>query len=235
MLIAHPVAGKAKSRMLCEAFIAGAPKSATGHVFWGVNESNVTAWAKVRLRGENWWFGDNSYFDCVRGEQFRWTKNRVQVDPAGRTSDGTRFAALGLELKPVRRVEHGVTLFVDQSPSYMSTVAGGTDWWSKVAATSTFGTVRFRPWNRNKAEASSTLQHDLAHANLLVTYSSAAAVEAVIAGVEILVSPVSAVHSLSMASGIWTPDARLRTLQGLADGQFTIEEMREGHAWRNSK
>lgn len=235
MLIAHPVAGKAKSRMLCEAFIAGAPKSATGHVFWGVNESNVAAWAKVKLRGENWWFGDNSYFDCVRGEQFRWTKNRVQVDPTQRTSTGERFAALGLELKPMRRVEHGVTLFVDQSPSYMATVAGGTGWWSKVAAAHAFGPVRFRAWNRNKAEAGSTLQQDLAHTNLLVTYSSAAAVEALVAGVEILVSEMSAVHSLSMIPEIWTPGARLRTLQVLADGQFTIEQMRNGEAWEWSK
>ena len=47
MLTAHAVPGKPKAAALCAAFIAGAPKTAVGHVFYGVNDTNAHAWKKV--------------------------------------------------------------------------------------------------------------------------------------------------------------------------------------------
>ena len=221
-LIAHPVVGKAKSRMLCEAFIAGAPKDAHGHVFYGVNESNVTAWAKVKLRGEDWYYIDNSFFDCVRGQQFRVAKNRVQVDPAGRTSDGTRFAALGLEMAPWQSNPAGHVVLAEQSPSFMRTVACEPDWFHKTLLSYDRERLVVRGWHGDKLKQQATLAVDLRRAQCLVTHSSAAAVTALLAGVQVQVEPLSAVHNFT---------DRLALMQALADGQFDVNEMKTGEAW----
>lgn len=224
MLIAHPVAGKAKSRMICEAFIAGAPKGAHGHVFYGVNETNVSAWTKVKDWGEDWWYIDNSYFDVVRGRQFRVTKNRVQVDPQNRVSDGVRFAALGITLKPWKHNHDGHVVVIEQSPSFMRTVAMAPNWFHHTLLDLERERVVVRGWRSDKPQQQVTLLDDLSGAALLITHSSAAAVTAATEGVPIEVDRMSAMYG-------W-PSVRLHTLRILADNQFTLDEMKEGVAWR---
>lgn len=218
MLVPIPVPGKQKSLDICNAFIAGAPKHATGYVFYGVNESNLNAYRSAKASGLDVYCVDNSAFDCVRGVQFRVTKNRYHHDGKGE-SDGRRFAALGLKVAEPRRVE-GVALMVEQSPSYMKCVAGDPGWLGRHM----LSTNILRPWNRDKAKAMTTLAADLAHARLTVTHSSAAAVESLLAGVPVLVSPMSPCYGVPM-------EDRLRLFGVLADNQFTLAEMRSGFAW----
>lgn len=212
----YPVPNKPKSTDLCNAFVKGAPHDAPGAVFYGVTAANHAEWLRVVRSGMDWWYIDNSYFDVVRGQQFRITKRRLQHTGLG-TSDGKRFAALGLTIAPWVHRPDGYTLYVEQSPSFMKTFGGG--WLPPVGC-------KLRPWNRNKKEAGTSLADDLAGALVTYTHSSAAAVESLLAGVRACVSPLSA---------CWHATGHGQTREGLmnvlADNQFTLAEIKSGYAW----
>lgn len=232
-LIAHPVVGKVKSHDMCAAFIAGAPKiNYEAHVFFGVNQSNIDVWRHVRKHQIPYFYGDNSYFDSVRGQQFRWTKNGVQIDAKNHKSDGSRFAALGLTIKPMIGEKCGHVVIVEQSEAFMRDIANDPDWfkrecqyWSMVGRHS----LRIREWSRNKAVAQSSLADDLQDAVSLVTYSSAAAVTATLEGVPVYVEKLSALDGLTVSA---QEDQRHRFLSVLADNQWDLSSIRAGAAWR---
>lgn len=228
MLIGHPVPGKRKSSDIVQAFIAGAPNDAQGHVFYGVTEGNVDAWRKARASGQDWFYCDNSYFDPVRGTQFRVTKNRLQHDGQG-VSDGKRLARIRVEIERWR-ANVGYALVIPQSDGFMRLVAGERGDWLYDVTHSGLGPFRVRAWSSDKPKLASMLRHDLMGARLLVTYASAAAVTAVLAGVRVLCSKDCAAHCFS---GGATPsdDERWRWAAVLADQQFSLEEFRDGTAW----
>jgi hypothetical protein len=230
-LIACPVAGKKKSADICAAFVAGAPKEAEGVVFYGVDPSNFNVWKKVQREQIPFYYVDNSYFDVVRGTQFRVTRNRLQVDAMQHTSDGKRFAALGLEIKPLQNNRYGHWVLIEQSLSFMQFV-DAPDWLHHTLlwAEGTGRPVRMRKWNRDKARAQATLQEDLRGAWGLLTHSSAAAVTALLEGVPAYVAPTHAVARVGLSSDNSVDDRR-RAFNALADHQFTLDEMKEGKAW----
>jgi len=231
VLKAYPVAGKQKAVDICNAFIAGAPRSAEGQVFYGVNDSNRAAWES------GGWYIDNSYFDSCRQRYFRVTKDAIQHSGLGR-SDGRRFKALGIAIKPWRDGSHIVV--VQQSESFMRNVAAYySDYVADVIvklADLTDRSLLVRLWTANKHSAGASLQEDLRGAHALVTYSSAAAVTALLDGVPVAVSRMSAAYpmagSIDDIEHLPRPDNREEWASVLADNQFTIEEMRDGTAWR---
>jgi hypothetical protein len=233
-LIAHPVPGKPKAAALCAAFIAGAPKSATGHVFYGVKDTNAHAWKKVLASGEPYYFIDNSYFDAVRvgsssteGGQFRVTRNAIQLQGARqRRSDGKRWAALGVEILPWEDRIRGYWLAIEQSDVFMKFSAHEPRWYFNTIRNlqATGEPVKVRPWNPDKTKIQKALHADLEGARAVVTHSSAAAITGAIAGVPFVVSPESAVYGME-------PNERLHFMQVLADNQYTTEELRSGFAW----
>lgn len=226
-LKAWSVPGKNKSQLLCDAFIAGAPKSAVGHVFFGVKDTNATAWRRVRESGEPYYFIDNSYFDVARNTQFRVTRNAIQMrDARKRFSDGKRWAALGLEIQPWQERTKGYWLAIEQSDVFMKYSVQEPRWYFKTIHNlrATGEPVRVRPWNPSKVKIQKTLAADLVGARALVTHSSAAAVTAALAGVPFIVSPESAMYGVE-------PGERLHVMRALADSQFTIDELRSGLAW----
>lgn len=82
-----------------------------------------------------------------------------------------------------------------------------------------------------------TLQEDLKDAHCVVTHMSAAANEALIAGVPVFVTGLCAASPL--ASGSLKeiehpryPSGREEWLAGLAGAQWTLDEFRRGIAWR---
>ncbi len=233
-LIAHPVRGKQKSVDICNAFIAGAPKSEVGYVFYGVNASNKSDFEIAKACKYPWYYIDNSYFDCVRGEQFRVTRNAIQHTGAGDT-DFKRFNALGVEIAPWRS-GGGHIVVCPQSDDFMRNVAAYQGNWladSVKALSGRFPTraLRVRPWAADKAKLGRTLEKDLADAWALATYTSAAAVTAVAHGVPVLTHPSCAVHmnGWSMSNNA----TRHHLLGVLADNQFTLKEMKEGFAWHS--
>lgn len=228
VILAHPIKGKQKSVDICNAFAQGAPKSLIfANVFYGVNETNRRDWEIVKRSGQDWYFVDNSYFDAVRGRQFRITKNAVQIDAScGGPTDGKRFAALGLTVKPHHPASTGYALVVEQSPSFMLDVAQAPRWLDTYAAfaRSVGHEVKTRPWNRDKLKAQTTLKADLQGARYVITHSSAAAVEALLDGLSVVTSPMSAVTSID-------EERKLFAMGVLADNQWTIDEIKSGKAW----
>jgi len=236
-VIAYPVIGKKKSRDLCEAFIQGCPKGAKGAVFYGVDQTNWDHWQRCSAGGEPYFYIDNAFFDKTRGTYFRIGRNCVQHDGQGQ-SEGQRFKALALEIKPWRKDGQHIVV-CPQSDSFMRDVAGWkNDWLSEAVRTMALASNRrfkIRNWDRDKIRAMATLKDDLKHAWILATYSSAASVTALLEGI-----PVACCAGACYGMGVRLidieqpifPKDRERFFGVLADAQWTIEEMRNGTAWR---
>ena len=250
-LILHPVPGKAKSKLICSAFAAGAPKGAKGSVFFGT-EGVMSAFQKAKAKAatgvEPFFYLDNSYFDKHRGIYFRVTKNALQIDPRGRTSTGERFAKLNVPIKPWRDPLGEDTLLCPQSDDFMKSTLGlkDYDWTREVRSIiNTYDRpdlpVRVRHWNRDKLKAAVVLEHELPHCRLVISHSSSASITAMLEGVpSISTGPTAAAYHLTgpltRESFIDPPkpsyDERYQFASVLADGQFTLSEFSTGVAWK---
>jgi len=222
--ILHPVAGKKKSLMLCEALAEG---GATGHIFYGVDASNYEHWCEVRKSGQPYLYIDNAYFDKCRDVYFRVTRNALQ-ETRWLDSDCARFDALGIPIEPRYERKQGYTLHVLQSERFMRFTMDGED----CTFVGRRKNLKTRVWGQNKPEQVKTFARDLYRSALVVTHSSAAAIGAVLAGVPVETSKYSAAHWFSgkpVTDPIW--NNRRRWAGSLADRQFTIEELRSGYAW----
>jgi len=244
-LTMYPVPGKAKSDMICRAFAAGAPKSARGAVFFGT-EGQTEAFRKAKSNGEPWYYVDNAYFDKHRGIYFRVTKNALQVDPRNRVSDGKRFAKLGVPIKPWRYPLGPDILVVPQSDQFLKSTIGLTsDWVTDIVKMLTSWQVPFpvrvHPWDRDKLKRNAAFAEMLPTTRLVVTFSSAAAITALLEGVPAFsTSESAAAHWIggpSTPANVLDParpsvEERLQFANVLADGQYTLEEFRNGEAWK---
>lgn len=239
----YPVPGKEKSRLICAAFAAGAPKNATGSVFFGT-EGQMSAFQKAKAGSEPWYYIDNSYFDKHRGLYFRVTKNALQVDPRGQGSEGQRFAALKVPIKAWRDPLNEEVLIAPQSDDFMKSTLGRKDNWvvETAAQLNAWGMrgVRIRPWNRDKLKAAVMFADDLPNLRLVVVHSSAAAITALLEGVPaISTGDTAAAHWIGgpfTRENVLNPvrpsyDERLWFAEVLADNQFTLEEFKTGKAW----
>lgn len=247
MITAYPVAGKAKSYEICEAFVQGCGGAicTTGGLrdgkafFYGVGKNNLDIWRQVAANGDReFYYCDNSYFDETRQEYFRVTKNRLQHNGYGK-SDGVRFNRLQLKIKPWS-VEGRHIVVCPQSDQFMHDVVGYEgDWTRDVIAhlkrRAPRREVRIREWSRDKAALSATLKEDLQNAYCLVTWSSAAAVTAVMEGVPAFCESMDCIVR-PMAGNFeeLTPVhvQRDNWLGVVADNQWTLDEFRNGTAWR---
>jgi hypothetical protein len=247
MLKLHPVPGKEKSKLICRAFETGAPRDAKGRVFFGT-EGVMDAWMQAKrdvLAGIPFYYCDNAYFDQCRGQYFRVTRNALQVDPRGIKSDGERFRRLKIDIKPWRTDLGETVLVIPQSDAFMKSTLGKVgDWTGEAVKTlREFGVpdkhIKVRPWMRDKPKAYVELRADLASSRLVVTWSSASAITALLEGVPAISASGSA-HVLTgglTRENVFAPkrpsDAeRLEFASVLADGQFTLDEFRDDTAWR---
>jgi len=233
-LIACPVRGKKKSHDLIDAFVAGAPKDAEGYVFAGVKESNWHWWDSVQKLHQPFYYIDNSYFDQTRETHFRITKNRFQVKAVDATHNGKRFNALGIEIKKAReRDDRLPALYVLQSELHMKLTRGDV-WWTETVAKVESRAAIIRSWSANKRVQQASLKDDMDMCGRVVTHSSSAAVMALLDGIPVTVSEVSAVYGVGPPRDDFQ-DKRYHTMCVLADNQFTLQEMKEGLAWETVK
>lgn len=235
MLTAYPQPGKNKALLVCEAFVAGVRKAgaaaeicatipnrlrAGAAVFYGVRPGWAHLWEQAKAEGREIFFLDNSYFDVTRERSFRVTKNAIQHNGAG-VSDGQRFAALSLRVKAMRSPAGQVVVACAQSDEFMRVVAGDADWLTRaVAAQRDAGhqvLVRHKGEKRPLAE-------DLRRARLVLTWSSAAAVGALLEGVPVECAPACCAYRVAAAD-------RERWASVLADQQWTLNEMERGATW----
>lgn len=236
----YPTLGKPKCKVLLDAFMSGCgDMKQDAAVFYGVNETNAEHWRRVQRMGTTYYAIDNSYFDETRGfkephAQFRVTRNRMQVQADRLTSDGSRFAALGIQVQPWKHAHPGShTVVCEQSDNFMHNVVKYPGSWLKNTLHSLTGAspVVVRTWDRDKLKSMRSLLQDLENAHLLVAHSSAAAVTALVRGVPVSVSAMSALWGCNFNYGDDNCPVRLNTLEVLADNQWSLEEIASGKAW----
>lgn len=241
----YPVPGKAKAKNICSAFAEGCGGTVIedgrlrdgAAMFYGIMAGMEALW-RAAHDGRDVWFCDNAYFDSSRQKYFRVTKNRLQHSGVG-ASDGKRFAALGIEVKPWRDSGKHIVL-CPQSDHFMRYVAGyGGNWTVDTIAMLgrvTNRPIKVRPWSRDKAAQAASLQTDLRDAHAVVTWSSAAAVTAIVDGVSAVCANQSAAWPVAATiQQIEEPPRppREQWCAVLADHQFTLDEMRTGFAWNS--
>lgn len=237
---------KPKALAVAEAFARGCNGSTSSvdmkqlvagdAAFYGVRPRWAHLWEQAKREGRTWYYVDNSYFDAAREMQFRVGVNRTQAISEKR-SDGSRLKRLGVEVKPWRRSGRKV-LVTAQTDEFMECVAGWPQqsWLEHVAA---HIPDRFKQdiavEVRRKGDI--PLQEALADTWIVITHSSACAVEALIEGIPCVVTDSrSPMHVMSTPFGQIEsplyPDGREEWLARLADSQWSLDEMRDGTAWR---
>lgn len=249
--------GKRKALLLCDAFAEGAracgvdadvctqpPSSLRPGMaaFYGVTPETVHLWREARDLGRDWFFIDNAYFDVARGTHFRVTRNALQATGQER-ADFPRLEALDLlgRIRPWRQ-EGGHIVIVEQSDDFMQIFAGrrSKDWLrATVEQLRCFTSRRLvvRAWDRNKRAASASFRACLVDAWALVAHTSAAANEAVLAGVPVFTTgPCAAscmgrsdLSAIGLPAYPWARPAWAAALAGL---QWTVDEIRQGLAWQ---
>jgi hypothetical protein len=250
MLVGYPTPGKEKARVLVTAFCKGAggkvvsdiPKQLLpgGAVFYGVTSGLRHLFDQCRREGRDWYYIDNAYFDTVRGKYFRVTKNRLQHPGIGE-SNGERWARLGITIKPWRGIGAHI-LVCPQSGQFMHDCAQHSGSWLSQTMEEllqhTIRETRVRPWTPDKVQQYKTLPEALKNCWQLVTYSSASAISAILAGVpaictasDCIALPVSG-HRLADIESPRHHDNRGAWCRVVADQQFTIQEMEDGTAWK---
>jgi hypothetical protein len=189
---------------------------------------------QARQEGRTFYYGDKGYFG--RGEYFRVTKNSLQHNGVGAPAP-KRFDTLNLKLEPTRVT--GTHVLVCPNGAVQYTLFGGD---IGVWLTDVVNILRVhtdRPIRIRFRGAAWPLSEDLKDAWAMVTWSSNAAVEGVMAGV-----PVFVQFEQAAAYGMGIPDLskieepvrktleeRERFCHVLAGNQWTLDEMRQGIAW----
>ncbi len=247
MITCYAQPDKAKSRRLLQAFAAGCGAAMASTLarelqpgaaaFYGVRPPWLHLWQQARREARTVYWLDNCWFDRTRESQFRIGVNAMQ-SWSQRPSDGRRFAALGVPIQPWRNAGRHV-LVCGQSDEFMTVNAewpGGHLAWCEHVA-SAVRARSDRPLVYRKKQAAAPLAVDLADAWLLVTHSSAAAIEALLAGVPVIVTDrhCAAAELTSRFDEIENPhrpDNRRALMERLADSQWTLDELRNGMAWR---
>lgn len=200
---------------------------------YGVQPDTRALFERIR-RGGDWLYVDNGYFR--RGRFYRVTLNAVQHDGLGGSAAPERLARLGVTVAPWRRGGRHVVV-CPQSDWFMAAVCGldGPEWLRRTLARLRAATDR--PIVVRRKGAARPLAADLAGAWCLVTHASNAAVEAVLAGVPVIVTGPGAAASMGLGdpAQVEAPlrlDGRRDWAARLAANQWSLDELARGDAWQ---
>jgi hypothetical protein len=201
---------------------------------------------QAQREGRDWYYGDNGYFKPGRRIRdrgyYRVTKGAMQHDGSG-VFPPDRWNRLGLSIKPWRKRGSHIVV-CPPSRLYAVILDFNADQWladtlSKLK-TYTDRPLRVRKkmsWDEVKRLDGPSLADDLADAWALVTHSSNAAVEALLAGVPVFCTDRCAAYrmglpDLARIEDPAMPDDREQWAWNLAANQWNLEEMRSGLCWR---
>jgi hypothetical protein len=206
---------------------AGAPLAMFGSPQrWELLQAAISA-------GNDWIYGDHAFMG--RGQFYRIAMNAYQHDGTGNAS-ADRFEALGRPVQPWRKTGHHV-LVCPNSPTYFGLFGMDVHQWvadvTRHIAAATNRPVRVR-WKGQETP----IQADLVNCWAVVVFSSASAVDALIAGVPVFtLADFGATRrmgsaDLSQIEYPKMPDDREPFLWNLAARQWTLDEIRNGVAWK---
>lgn len=246
----YPQPGKSRSADILRRFAAGARGKISSNS--GVLEPGPAAFfgvvgithllGQARADGRDWFYGDNSYFDATRMVMTRFGKNALQ-DSGGGAPAWDRFKATGIKVQPWKTSGRSI-IVCQQSDHYMEKVAcwpgGGPAWLDGVLSALKANTDRpiiVRPHDPSKMPSGATFRVALADAWALVAHASAAANEAILAGVPAFVTGACAASrmasdDLRLIESPVRPDGREEWAAALAGQQWTLSEIENGTAWR---
>lgn len=243
-----------KNRKICQAFAAGCggkivppyPLQPDGSMFcFGILRGVLPTLQRAQKEGRTWYFADNGYFRPGRRISdrgyYRVTRDAMQHDGSG-TAGSKRWNRLGLRIKPWRKAGSHIIVC---PPARLWSVACGidADHWLRdtlaILKRQTDRPIRVRKkmsYREATAPGGVPLSEDLKDAWALVTFSSNAAVEALLAGVPVFcTAPCGAYRmglpDLSRIEAPVMPDGREQWAWNLAAAQWRLEEMRSGQCW----
>lgn len=237
--VTYAVQQEKTSPIISRAFAAGC-----GGVVWRENSlcpGPMAIWGSpkrwellqraIRL-GVEWFYMDHAYFG--RGRYFRITRNAYQHDGTGNASP-ERFAEFNRPVQPWRTDGRHV-LICPNSATYFGLFGMNVHIWVKEVC-DVIGAHCRRPVRIRWKGDPQPIEHDLKDCWAVVSFSSAAALDALIAGVPVFVLAGFAsayrfgLPDLSHIEQPVYPDGREQFLWNLADNQWTLDEIREGVAW----
>lgn len=203
-------------------------------IVWGVLRGSDRVIASAKHSGQYFFCVDDAYFSRGDGRCCRITRNGYE---AGRVREcpTDRIQSQGVVLQPWQR--GGRNVLVCPPAGYFVAAHGGVNWLDTTLETLRRHTDRPIVVRRTPqpGETAEPLAEALSKAHALVTPSSNVAIEAVVAGVPIFVSPASAAAPMGLSdlSSIEEPvyPDRDKWLAHLAYCQFSFEELRSGAAW----
>jgi len=188
----------------------------------------------AQATGRDWYYGDHAYFR--RKKFYRITKNAYQHDGTG-DAGPERFRVFVRPVQPWR-VAGAHVLICPNSPVHFALHGLDHDAWL-AQAVATLRSATDRPLRLRWKRGNRTLiDEDLRGAWACVVYSSAAALDALIAGVPVFVlAPFAAAYrmglqDLTRIESPFYPDGREPFLWNLAAQQWTLPEIYKGLAWR---
>lgn len=237
MLVAYAQREKEKSRKVLEAFAAGCGGKLASTdadvllpgdcAFYGVRPGWSRLWLQAKSEGRNIYYLDNSFFDADRESKFRVAKNCIQQtvfpEPVG-IAEVARWRSDG---------EHVVVC--PQSTEFMRTVCDWHNDWVTTVTTALRKRTTRELRVRRKGDRRS-LQDDLKGAWACVVHTSAAAVEALLAGVPVFCTGDCAAlacgtKDLGLIESPVLPEGRERLIAQLRMAQWSLEQMARGEAW----
>lgn len=192
---------------------------------------------QAQAEGRDFYFADHAYFG--RGWCYRITKNRYQHNGQGPLSTVGLGRLERFARRTVQRWKKAGAhiLICPQSEVYFSLHGLDRNAWL-WSVTSTLRKYTDREIKVRYKASRTPIAPDLEDAWAVVVYSSAAALDALLAGVPIVtLAPFAASVSmgltdLSQIEAPIYPDDRERFLSVLADNQWTLPEIMRGSAWK---
>lgn len=190
-------------------------------------------WRRAIDDGRRWYYLDNAYFDAARERFFRVGVEALQAMRGLERPDWTRWKALGLAVRPWQH--GGAHIVVCRQSGEFLALQGAPGWLGRTLAALEARTDR--PIRVREKGDPRPLAADLAGAWALVTHSSAAAVEALLAGVPVFcdgpcVARTMGADDLDRIEHPRRPEGREIWAAALAGLQWTAEELADGTAWR---
>ena len=242
MITCYAQPEKNKSRRVLEAFAAGCggwmasttvAQLEPGDVaFYGVRPPWSHLWRQAQIERRTVYYIDNSFWDDSREQRFRVGRNVVQMFEFPKRD----YPAFHRPIMPWRDGgEHIVVC--PQSAEFMICVERfseqWTDWVSRRLRMYTT-----RPLVVRAKRDRRPLAEDLKGAWALVTHNSAAANEAIVAGIPAFTTGLCAAtamsnHDLAHIERPRCPDGREAWAAAVAAHQWTLDEMRSGKAWKD--
>lgn len=200
-------------------------------IVWGLLRGSPEIVAQAVMAKKPWVYLDHGYF---RRGHFHGHYRMSWCDFQQRTikpAPDDRWQRLNIEMKPWRKGDH---IVVVPPSDHVANIFGAHGWLDETRETLRKHTDRTLVIRRKDSQV--PLWTELRNAHALVAMNSVAAVEAVVMGTPVFVPEGSAAAPVGNTDLEHIEDPLYPEREGwahsLAYGQFTIDEMRDGTAWR---